>query len=289
MPIEGITNATQIDIGGTAGVGLGCAVLADKTVACWSPYEGSEILAEQVPTAPLTAVAIPGVTDVEQLAVGYDTACTINTAGKVLCWGDAYKGALGRDTEEDAAAPVEIPRLARATHIAGNGYNFCVVHSGGKLSCWGSNDDGQIGNGKMDADKPVTPTEVKGVRDAVASVVGSGTTCAVLENGEAMCWGSNPWNECGIDDGENDNILKASRVLRTQDPTVAGWQGFAALATGLRFTCAVHADGNVSCWGDTPITASDDILGTSSTRSGFPVPATGLTFPPPATELAPAT
>ena len=289
MPIEGITNATQIDIGGTAGAGQGCAVLADKTVACWAAYENSGLLAGQTAPAPLTGVAIPGATDVAQIAVGYDTACYSRGDGKVLCWGDAYEGALGRDTEEDATEPVEIPRLARATHIAGNGYNFCVVHSGGKLSCWGSNDDGQIGNGKMDAEKPATPTEVKGVRGAVASVIGSGTTCAVLENGEALCWGSNPWNECGINDGENDNILKAAQVLRTEDPTVKEWQGFVAMATGLRFTCAVHADGNVSCWGDTPITASDNILGINSTRSGFPVPAPGITFPPPATELAPAT
>ncbi|MBI5499747.1 MAG: hypothetical protein HY907_05860, partial [Deltaproteobacteria bacterium] len=288
MPIGGIANATKIDIGGTAGSTEGCAILADKTVACWASYQNAGLLAGQT-YEPLTGMVIPGVTDAEQIAVGYDTACYINTAGKVLCWGDAYHGALGRDTEEDAPAPVEVPRLSRATHIAGNGYNFCVVHSGGKLTCWGMNDEGQIGNGKMDPEKPVVATEVRGVRGAVASVVGSGTTCALLESGEAMCWGSNPWNECGINDSESDAILKPSQVLRTQDPTVGAWGPFAGLATGLRFGCAVHADGNVSCWGDTPITASDSILGIGSTRSGFPVPAPGITFPPPATELVPAT
>lgn len=277
LPVSGLTDATQIAVGGTAGAINACAVRADKTVACWTAWGQSGLLPRGSESEWLTAVAIPDLADVVQVAVGHNTACARRADGKVLCWGDNRDGALGQPLDQRPETPMEVPRLSGATHLAGFGRTFCAVHSGGKLSCWGDNENGQIGNGEMGRDKPATsPTEVQGVRKAVASFVGVSATCALLENGEAMCWGSNPWNQCGVDDRESRNITTARQVLRTKDPNVGGWRPFIALATGLRFGCALHADGNVSCWGDTPITPPGNLLGTTAIRSGFPVPAAGL-------------
>lgn len=60
-----------------------CALLKDRTVACWGEYYGE------------TPVVIPGIHDVVELKLGAGNACARTEAGAVYCWGVPVSNELG--------------------------------------------------------------------------------------------------------------------------------------------------------------------------------------------------
>ncbi|MFT3769624.1 MAG: hypothetical protein QM820_29665 [Minicystis sp.] len=76
---------------------------------------------------------------------------------------------------------------------------------------------------------------------------GGAHTCAVLTDGSARCWGRNSTGQLG-DDSADENL--PNRLTPTQ---VADDKKIVSLSLGGRdddgFSCAVHEDGSVACWG----------------------------------------
>jgi len=95
-------------------------------------------------------------------------------------------------------------------------------------------------------------------------VAGNWHTCAITITGGVKCWGQNDKGQLG------DNSL--SQRLTAVD--VAGLEGgVAAVAAGLKHTCALLSDGQVSCWGDN----QDGQLGDSTNTTRLtPVSVGGL-------------
>ena len=50
------------------------------------------------------------------------------------------------------------------------------------------------------------------------------------------------------------------------------------MGCGWNFCCGLHANGQVSCAGSTPIGGSGGFLGMSNRRSTTPIAATGVTY-----------
>ena len=283
LPVAGLTEAAEVAVGGTADTFFACARKADGTVWCWGGNHAGqcgtgERSNEDVPSP----VQVQGLEGAVQLAAGYSTACARLGSGKVACWGSDSDGALGNGDDEGSYVPVEVPRLARVTHLAGYGSNFCVV-AANKAQCWGANDDGQIGNGKMDREAPAaSPTVVAGVSNVALVDTGWGTTCAVQKSGKALCWGENGFGQTGHNDAETDNVLRGWAVLSEQDETVKGFGAYVVIDCGRNFCCGLHVGGDISCMGSTPINGGDDFFGMGVARSAFPVAAGGIRFAPPA-------
>ncbi|MCC7381184.1 MAG: hypothetical protein IT384_05105 [Deltaproteobacteria bacterium] len=80
--------------------------------------------------------AIPGLTEVAELAMIRDAQCASTNVGAVRCWGHNDRGQIGDGTTRDAITPVTLSDLPSATHLAGAGYGFCAVTSRTPL-CWG--------------------------------------------------------------------------------------------------------------------------------------------------------
>ena len=131
----------------------------------------------------------------------------------------------------------------KATAVSTNYQHSCALHEDGTISCWGSNRNGQLGNGQSgyDANSSV-PVLVEGITDAKAVTAGGEHSCAVHEDGAISCWGNNYDGQLGNGQGGED-------VFSSIPVSVAGITDAEAVSAGWDYSCALHQDGTVSCWG----------------------------------------
>ncbi|NOY93511.1 MAG: hypothetical protein GXP55_20195 [Deltaproteobacteria bacterium] len=272
LPIDGLTDARSISVGGGSSALTVCAVLRAGGVSCagQSMTGGSQ--------ASLSASAVEGLTDITEVNVGTSSACAMQRTGKVFCWGSGSYGQLANGDTRRSTTPLEVPRIHDAVALGGSSYNHCVVRENRSLSCWGSGQQGQLTNGKTGSDgNSFAPVSIRGLRGVAAVGSIGDTMCVPLTSGEGQCWGANVFGQTGHDDSDTRNVGAPWEYLRT-DPAVAAFGNVAAMGCGRNFCCALHANGGVSCAGSTPLGGSRGFLGLSSRRSKTPIPATGITF-----------
>lgn len=129
--------------------------------------------------------------------------------------------------------------LTPAVEVAtGNGHS-CALRDTGTVHCWGRADMGQLGR-HASANAHPTSVRVGGVAGATSLVTTALTTCAVLEDETARCWGGNDYGELGA--GIDEDRSHLSR-------TVQGLSGVDALSGGGNHVCALLGGGTAACWG----------------------------------------
>jgi alpha-tubulin suppressor-like RCC1 family protein len=147
------------------------------------------------------------------------------------------------------------------------------------LACSSPTSGGDAGSAPRDAiapaiDAPVTPgTDSAMPFDGggtptgpalVSLAAGASTTCAVLDDGSARCWGDNRAGQLG--DGTTTSSVRPVAV--------AGLDDALSISTGYEHSCAVRSAGTVVCWGS----GTNGKLGNGATSgSPTPVAVTGLT------------
>jgi alpha-tubulin suppressor-like RCC1 family protein len=143
----------------------------------------------------------------------------------------------------------------------------CAIVSDGSVQCWGFNQSGQLGNNTTT--NSLTTVTVAGLSNAVGLATGLNHTCALQSSGTVSCWGENNAGQLG-----NGTPTAASLV----PVAVQGLTNTVALAAGEKHTCALSANGAVSCWGDNFF---GQLIGVSPTLSGSfvatPVVVPGVT------------
>jgi hypothetical protein len=87
---------------------------------------------------------------------------------------------------------------------------------------------------------PPVPTPTSAPAWTAVAGGGSGHVCAIRD-GTVYCWGENEMGELG--DGTTTNRF-------APDVPVGGLGRVVDVSAGIRFTCAVAADGSVWCWGE---------------------------------------
>ena len=276
IPALGIRDAVAISIGDSAsGTGRGhtCVLHADRTVSCWgsssegalgqgTPGNAAAPQEDQTggdPTVPVVRRAIglsvptkvPGISDAVDVSAGGHHTCVVHADGGASCWGSNYSGQLGDGTPQPRDWPARVTGLSDLVAISTGNVHTCALHAGGTVSCWGGNYYGQLGDGTRSSRR--SPSKVKNLDDAVTVSASSGYTCAVRESGEVSCWGR---NATAYYDASGDTVLvygvlgTGSRAFREVLPAqVVGITGAVALGTGEFSSCALHRDGDVSCWG----------------------------------------
>ena len=292
--VEGLSDALRI----TAGLGLVCAIIEDRTARCWG-YNGGGALGDGTTTNSSSPVVVAGLTDVIDMIAGYGVCallgdgtvacwggtnghtpqvvsglanargiagdpeaavCALLEDGTVACWGSNEYGQLGDGTTTDSSTPVEVQGLSDVAQIAGDTRHFCARLEDGTVECWGYNEHGELGDGTTtDSSTPVVVKDLSAVIE-----LASRGSCAVLGDGTARCWG---WNYVGqLGDGTT-----------TDSSTPVEVQGLSSVvqveSVPSHNACALLQDGTVKCWGNNFYAQLGD--GTR-TNSSVPVTVVGL-------------
>jgi len=170
-------------------------------------------------------------------------------------------GSAQSDARPTVDAPIGGSTGTPTSVSVGAGF-ACAAFTDGRVECWGENSQGQLGDGTATySTKPVRATALThGPVTAVSC--GNEFTCVLLApKGTVECWGLNASGQLG--DGT---------TMNTKTPVAAmGLTGVKAIAARGLHTCALLADGTVSCWGMTTNASG----GTS--RVTVPTPVPGVT------------
>jgi len=261
VEVSGITTATSIALGDFHS----CALLTGGSVKCWGMNNRGQLGDGTSGTDRNTPVPVLDITNVTSIALGGDHSCALLTDGSIKCWGKNDFGQLGDGSRTDRLTPVGGPVFETATKIAAGNYHVCVVLMDGTLRCWGMGDWGRLGDGTVLGSRTYrnTPVEVDSITTARDISLGE-HSCAVLNNGEAKCWGHGGFGRLG-----NGQTSHAYSPVPVSEITTA-----TSIAVGREHSCALLTGGKVKCWG----TNSNGQLGDGiSTGITLAVDVSGIT------------
>ncbi len=267
-----IARVMQLALGGN----FTCALLDDGRVKCWGGNSQGQLgLGDTLPRgdnpgemgANLPAVSFGTGRRAISLAAGDSHACAILDNGALKCWGENTWGQLGVGDGSDrgdqagemgdSLPPVSLGTGRIVRNVSAGDMHTCAILDNQQLKCWGENFVGQLGLGNtVPRGKNSTnmgdslPAVALGTGRTAASVAAGGLhTCAILDNGQTKCWGSNAYGKLGLGDTAHrgDNAGEMGDAL----PTVNFGTGRVAslLAGGTVHTCAVLNNAGVKCWG----------------------------------------
>lgn len=166
-------------------------------------------------------------------------SCFITDQRTAKCWGENSSGQLGNGDTTRATVPVTVSNLTNVIQISAASSFSCAVLVNGELKCWGYGSYGQLGdgNGSGMATTPVTAL-LSNVRQ-VSTGRNSFVTCAVLQNGEAHCFGN--LSQLNL---KNLPMTSKTPVL------ISSITSAAQIEIDDYHACVLQNDGQVQCWGN---------------------------------------
>lgn len=147
----------------------GCALLANKTVKCWGFNHYGQLGDEKL-AASGAPVAISGLADVIQIAVGEDHSCALLADKSIKCWGKNDSGQLGDNDTKSESKPVTVIGMNNVAKLALGSGHSCALLEDRTVKCWGSNQFGQLGDGtSVNSKIPVLMKSYKGKVDDLSA------------------------------------------------------------------------------------------------------------------------
>jgi alpha-tubulin suppressor-like RCC1 family protein len=264
VTVIGLSNAVAL----AAGLSHTCALQASGTVHCWGDNQYGQ-LGDATLTSSNTSVAVADLSDAVAIAAGDNHTCALESNGKVRCWGNNDFGQLGNGNTTGSSTGVTVANLNRmAVALTAGRRHTCVVLTDGSMQCWGQNTVGQLGNNTItDSTRPTNvyfevDTDLPSL--GVTLAAGYGHTCSLKANNNMRCWGDDKDFQLGY-------ANPVFSYFSTPIP-VSGLSDAIAVAAGGKHTCALQANGTMSCWGSN----SNGQLGDSTlTGKQTPVSVTG--------------
>jgi len=249
------TNAAQVPaapfanpVAITAGGSHACALTAAGGVKCWGaagygqlgigPFSDLPTCgALEIHKCSRVPVWASGMTSgVSKIVAGWDHTCAIMTTTALKCWGKNESGQLGDGTKMNRITPKDVTGMSTdVIDVAALDTSTCAVKSDHKLYCWGDNSTGQLGDGTQD--EHLTPHQVPGLAGVEKITVGNGRACAVLNTGNAKCWGAQLLG--------NGNGFPSTTPVDVYGFT----SGAQNIEAGLSHNCVLTTGGGAQCWG----------------------------------------
>jgi alpha-tubulin suppressor-like RCC1 family protein len=204
-----------------AGTAHTCVILDNGKIRCWGLGGGgrlgygneNDIGDDEVPDfATVGNVELGSGRTAVDITAGHDRTCAILDNGQVRCWGVGSSIGTG---SPDPIGDDEYPNQdlgnvdlggAGAINISAGLIHTCATLSTGATRCWG----GGLGLGLGDPNLNIGDVDLQGAaqpRPATAAIAaGSFHTCAVFDDGGALCWGSGDEGALGRGNGIEEEI-----------------------------------------------------------------------------------
>ena len=220
-----------------------CAILNNNKLNCWGKNGAGQLgIGSDVDTVIPTEVGLGTGKTAKAVSAGVTHTCAILNDNKVKCWGEGSKGQLGNGTNNDSTSPVSVTMTSNTADKISAGFEHtCAILDDDKVYCWGEGGSGQLGRGSTtDSNTPVAVT-LDSARTATDIRVGSGHSCALLDDKSVVCWGENTSGQLG-------DRSTSNRTTPVSVPLGSGRTATAIHAKGFQ-TCAILDDGSLLCWG----------------------------------------
>lgn len=225
-----------------------CALATDETVSCWGHDLAGQLgnTAGKDDVVPRAVKGIP--TAVKEIVAGGYHTCARLAGGEIMCWGDNSEGQLGLGSRDAGSlvpsstpTPTTVPTLDKTVALGAGDRFTCALLRDAGVSCFGDDTSGKLGRGTSGGPHPEA-APVTGLLGPVAYLAHSGGYAehVVLADGRLQGWGENTNGEIGLGT-TGASALKAALI-----PNVSN---VSEVAPGSLFTCALHTDGTVECWG----------------------------------------
>lgn len=235
VPTPVLTEARFVDL--TASEASTCGLDEDGVAWCWGVRKGGEKRREKVLVPTAVTAPVPFV----DLSAHSGVACALDKKGGLWCWGRRQDGRLGLPLEgrtPEAVRVVEAPPL-KEVEVASN--TACGRDRNGQVWCWGRFGQATLGDGEVH-DPAVVPVPQQVTLDQPAEALSESigwTWCALLEDGEARCWGD---ASADMFPGE----VEGRRALSPQPTQLPAMQ---QISVGFSMACGTTTEGEAWCWG----------------------------------------
>lgn len=233
--VPGLSDVQQISVGGDHVLALKC----DGTVWTWGDNYAGQLGIGSLGGFQTTAVPIPNLTDVVQVATGGLYSLALKADGTIWAWGNNDFGQLGNGNTTDSTTPVAVIGISTAIDIAAQSSSSLALLSDGTIKAWGYNYLGNLGVGNNILTNPL-PLNTLNINNAINIEAGGGQGYAILSNGTVMKWGQQFGNTPSLISGLNNVV---------------------AMGAGDGFGVVLQANGELKIWGFCGTTANSPITG----------------------------
>ncbi|MFC1742754.1 RCC1 domain-containing protein [Candidatus Riflebacteria bacterium] len=233
--------------------------------------------------------ATGALTDVVDIAAGYNHAFALKSDGTLWGWGDnsGYAKLGGGYTvsggyAEDQKLPVQVgvgdsagimrgsirakimtdPAITDVTAVAAGFYHSLALKSDGTVWSWGYNNYGQTGTTGSGYDR-YWPEQISGISGGKGIAAGRYHSLAVDSDGTVWAWGYNYYGQLGILSTTTTSSSSSTSTTTNTPTQVKNLSGIVAVAAGYYHSLALKSDGTVWAWGR----GDDGQLGTSTTTT----------------------
>jgi len=213
-----------------------------------------------------------------QMSVAGNYSCSIDSNGKVYCWGDNGQGYLGNNSTTQSLVPVAVDTTGvlsgkTVKSISSGSDHTCVIASDDLAYCWGYNWAGALGDNSTTRRLVPVAVNTAGVlngKTIKSLATGYGYTCAIASDDQEYCWGYGSNGQLG-----NNSIAGSVVPVAVVNTGVLAGKTIKSMSSNQYHTCAIASDNNAYCWGD----GSNGEFGYGST-SNPSVPIAAFTIGP---------